>query len=109
MDVAASRGDVPDGGDDVGVGGLFEHVSGGSGREGLTDVAGVVLHREDEDACLRAVGEEIRDGIDAAPTRHDDIHQDDVGLLGPRLEDCAARIGGLADDLQAGFGFEHMT
>ena len=38
---------------------------------------------------------------------HDDVHQDHVGLLGPRLEDGVPGVAGLADDLDVGLGFEH--
>jgi hypothetical protein len=108
MNVATACGDFADGSDDVGVGCFFEDVAGGAGSERLAHVAGVVLHREHEHLRLGRVLQHIGDGLDTALPRHDDIHQDDVGLLGPRLEDGLLRVTGFADYLDPLFGVEHV-
>ena len=54
MDVAAAAGDLPDRGDELGVGRLLQHVAARAGRERLADVARIVLHREHQHLRPRA-------------------------------------------------------
>ena len=44
MHVVAAGGDLAHGGDEVGVGGLLEDVTGGPGGERLAHVVRIVLH-----------------------------------------------------------------
>ena len=109
MDVAPAAGHLAHSRDEVGVGGLLEDVAGGAGGEGLAHVVRVVLHREDQYLCFGGRRAGRRDGLDAALPRHDDVHQDHVGLLSPRLEDGVPGVAGLADDLDVGLGLEHLA
>ena len=48
MDIASAAGDIANRRDDLGVDGLLEDIAARTHGEGLPDVAGIVLHREDE-------------------------------------------------------------
>ena len=108
MHVAPAAGHLAHSSDD-GVGSLLEDVAGGAGGEGLAHVVRIVLHREDQDLGLGGVLKNLWSRLDAALSRHDDVHQDHVGVLGPRLEHGVLGIAGLPDDLDVGFGLEHLA
>ena len=92
--------------DELGVGGLLEDVAGRAGREGLPDVAGVVLHREHEHLRVGRLLEDVRGRLDPALVGQDDVHQDDVRLVLSHLEDRIAGVPGLGDGLEAVLGVE---
>ena len=58
-----------------------------------------VLHREHEHLRFRRLLEDERNALDPGLAGHDDVHQHDVRLLVPRLEDGLLDVPGLADDL----------
>ena len=99
VDVATATGNFANSRDDFDVGGLLEHVAARAGRECRTDVAWVVLHREDEDLRLRPLSQERRDHLEAVAVRHHDVNEDHVGFQAPGFEDRLTPGSGLADRL----------
>ena len=107
MDVALAGGDRADCADDLRVRRLLQHVPARARLERLPDVAGVVLHREDEHLRLRHRLQHRRHALDARLAGHDDVHDDHVRLARERLEHGAVGVLGLADDLDVVLGLEH--
>src|SRR5215211_4593484 len=100
VDIALPGGHLPDGGDELGVRRLLEDIAAGPCRERLSHVGGVVLHRQDQHLRVGRLLEDRRSGLDSAPGRHDDVHEDHVGLLRAHLEHRRPGVARFADDLE---------
>ena len=87
---------------DLGVGRLLQDVSARPVRERLPDVLWVVLHRQDEDLGLGPLVQERRDDVEPALIRHDDVHEDHVGLQRTRLEHGVTGTSGLPHGFEVG-------
>src|SRR5206468_10561371 len=68
--------------------------------------ARVVLHREDEDLHVWMLVEDLGRHLDPALPAEDDVHEHDVGLGAPGLEDRLAGVARLAHRLDVIFRAE---
>jgi hypothetical protein len=76
---------------------LLQDVAACPCGERLPNVSRVILHREHQNLDRGRLFEQIRSGLDAAlPSAEANVHDNDVRLGGAELEDCLARIAGLA-------------
>ena len=109
MDVTAAVRDFPHSVDDFRVGRLLQHVTARARGEGLAHVLRIVLHGQHQHLRLLRLFEDCGSGLDPTPARHDDVHQDDVGLVRAGLEDGFAKIARLGHDLDVVLRLEHAT
>src|SRR3990172_5978372 len=88
---------------------LLDDVAVGAGLQGAGDVLVLHVAGEHEDFGLGQAAADLTRRLDAVEAGHDRVHEDDVGLdlLGDL--DGLAAVGGLADDLEAGLGLEHVA
>ena len=107
MHVPLARRDRADRADDLGVGGLLQHVAARTRVERLAHVARVVLHREHEHLRVGHRLQQRRHALDPALARHHHVEQHDVGLVLDRLEDRPLGVRRLADRLDVLLRVEH--
>ena len=105
MDVAPARRDLAHRLHELRVGRLLEHVAARPGAERLAHVGRIVLHREHQHAPLRR-RDDLGARLDAGAAGHDDVEQDDVGLLEPGRADPVVTVARLADDLDVVLAIE---
>ena len=104
MDLAVVRG--ADGcGDLLGLG-VLEHVARCTGLEGGGDLLLLDERGHGHDLRDRPLGLDPADGRDAVHVRHQQVHQDDVGLEAAGHGHALRAVGGLTDDLDVVLEFE---
>ena len=76
--------------------------------DGFGEVRAVRLAErgEDEDARLGPRRQQALRRLRAVDSRHDEVHDDDVGTQLQRLRDARLAVGGVADDLQVGLAVQ---
>src|SRR4051812_42055364 len=99
MDVAAAARHLADRRDDLLVRGLLEDVAARAGPERLADVAGIVLHRQDEHLRVGRLLLELREYVDTALAGHHHVEEDHVGLQRAGPEDGVLRVPSLPHHL----------
>src|SRR5262245_3884501 len=71
--------------------GPLEQVAGDAGPQGLSHVARIGMHREDQDASARGILAEPSGDLDAAEAGHPDVQKRDVGsVLHDQIQGLAA-------------------
>jgi len=97
MDLAGEGG--ANGGRDLLGLGVLQDVAGRAGLERRGDLLLLDEARHRDDLGLRSFGLDPADRGDAVHVRHQEIHQDDVGLEATGHRHALAAVGGLADNL----------
>src|SRR5579864_4584557 len=107
MDVPAAGRDLANRVHDLRVGRLLQDVAARAVGKCLAYVLRVVLHRQDEHLHVGMLVYELRQCVEAAPLRHDDVEKDHVRLQRAGLEDRVAAVPRLADRLEIVLRLEH--
>ena len=100
VDLAVVGG--PDGGSDLFGLGILEDVARGAGLEGRGHLLLLDERGHGHDLGLGALGLDPADGGDAIHVRHQEVHQDDVGLQPTGHRHALRAVGRLTDDLDVG-------
>lgn len=80
-------------------GAALRDVATCAGADGLDGIADGRMHAEDEDARGRIGLPDLPNGIDAAATRHADVHDHHIRRGCPKPDVGRCRVLGLGDDL----------
>ena len=108
MDEAPSGGDLADGLDELGVGGLLQEVPGRPGGERLRTYVGSSCIESISTFVCRRRGEQVGQRVDAVAAGHDDVQQHDVRIERAGALDRLLGVRGLADDLEVVLGLEQQ-
>ena len=102
-------GDGADGADEVGAADLLEDVAGGAGHDGVEEGFVVAEAGEHEAGELGHFGADFAADGDAVAVGQADVEDGDVGFEGGDAGQGGGGGAGLADDGDAGFGFEEVA
>ena len=106
LEVGAPGGGEVDGGDQLLVDGLLEHVAEHAALDRLARVGGLVLHRQHDDPGLRRRVPKLGHRVGARTARHVEVEHQDVGLVPAHVAKRAVDVAGLGHHLEPLLGVE---
>ena len=77
---------------------VLQQIRGGSGLNGAVDVLVPLIHGQGDEACVRVLPANRRDGLDAVHARELEIHERDIRRMPPELLDGFFPVAGFGDD-----------
>ena len=109
VQIAVPSSRAPDCLDQFGVGGVLQYISEDARGERLTGIGRLVLHGQHHDPCIRCLGPDVGDRVEARAFRHVQVEHEHIGMMAPDVPARALDVAGLGHDLEVTFVFEQLS